>query len=428
MTQANQADFFGEGLANPAQAPTDPDDLPNPANPGGISNNELRRRQQALARDSGLNHAQGPVNTAPSMVPNQAASQGLADIYLGATRAPGTPGSSGTDSHGRPYVITGGVPPGFSSVADYNAHLGTVTPGITPGGTPTYGSPGTQTLSFTPPGAPTGSGGAGAPSDALSSTADNSMFQGQQMANQASQAQPTVPADKQVNTANRDALTPVIDPMLERNQEVDRAFAMSQDLYNRIMNAPSQTGLVGDQVLSAQLAAARSARGGPGAVQEALGEAQRQAPELQRQGAQSAIAEQQQRFQNAQGALGIYSAVAGNVADRATAIATANQNAGLHVLDNLTTLTGQEMQFDAQQMAVIGQLARDFMNNAAQFANMSVQLQIAQWEDITRRYGIDKVFDAQVRQIASNENIGPLDALKMILGGASALPGVAGLF
>jgi hypothetical protein len=259
---------------------------------------------------------------------------------------------------------------------------------------------------------------------ALSNRADAQLDVGNTLASEAVNATPTVPGDKQVNVANRDVLTPVIDPTLERNKEVDRAFAMSQDLYSRVLNAPSQVKLAGDQALSNQLAVARSARGGPGAVQEALGQAQQQAPGLLAQTQQAAIAEEQQRNQAAQGALGIYSAVAGNVADRATAIAQANQGAGLHVLDNLTTLTGQEMQFDANQTAVIGQLARDYMNNAAQFANMSVQMQIAQWQDITQRYGIDKNFDAVVKQIAAKENVGPLDALKLVLGGTTALPGI----
>jgi len=50
MPGANTYDFLGEGLATPAARPDDPDDLPNPANPGGVSNNELRRQQAAAAQ------------------------------------------------------------------------------------------------------------------------------------------------------------------------------------------------------------------------------------------------------------------------------------------------------------------------------------------------------------------------------------------
>lgn len=41
------------------QKPYDPDDEPNPANPGGISNNELRRRQQALDASKATSGYQG---------------------------------------------------------------------------------------------------------------------------------------------------------------------------------------------------------------------------------------------------------------------------------------------------------------------------------------------------------------------------------
>jgi hypothetical protein len=47
MTQANQADLFGEGTLPGVRRPNDPNDLPNPNNPGGMSNNELRRLQLA---------------------------------------------------------------------------------------------------------------------------------------------------------------------------------------------------------------------------------------------------------------------------------------------------------------------------------------------------------------------------------------------
>lgn len=52
MTQANQADLFGEGVYG-SQNPNDPNNRPNPNNPGGVSNNELARlraRQQQQAQ------------------------------------------------------------------------------------------------------------------------------------------------------------------------------------------------------------------------------------------------------------------------------------------------------------------------------------------------------------------------------------------
>jgi hypothetical protein len=106
-------------------------------------------------------------------------------------------------------------------------------------------------------------------------------------------------------------------------------------------------------------------------------------------------------------------------------IAEANQGAALQVMNNLTTLTGFDYQFDQAKMNAIGQLTRDYFNNAQQFAQMDAQMQIAQWNDMTARYGIDQSFKAAMEQVAAQENIGPLDAFKMVLGGATAIGGLA---
>jgi hypothetical protein len=45
VANANEADFLGEGTNAGVKKPNDPNDLPNPKNPGGISNNELAKRR-----------------------------------------------------------------------------------------------------------------------------------------------------------------------------------------------------------------------------------------------------------------------------------------------------------------------------------------------------------------------------------------------
>lgn len=245
------------------------------------------------------------------------------------------------------------------------------------------------------------------------------------LGSQVTGAAPTVDPNHQVNQANIDRLTPVIDPALERNAEIDRAFAMSEDLVNRIMNAPSQTGLIADRMLSNQLALGRSAPGGIGAAQGGVKAALGAAPQLQAQATQASIQEQQARAQAATGAAQIYAGVAGSTADRAVRIQEANTQAATNVIGNLTQLTGIDYQFDAAKMQTIGQLARDYFNNAQAFANMDVQMQTAQWEDLTKRYGIDASFKAAIKQISAQENIGPLDAMKLVLGGVTAVGGFA---
>lgn len=382
---ANQDDFFGEGLADTAQAPAEV------VGPDGLTDKEraalLLRQNQTNNIDKKAYQQFGSVETP-------------ADI-LGTTK----------DGSGNTVQIVRGTQAGNDA---YNRQLGTVT---------SQGfADGVQQLGFTPPynADSLGSGPNGA-------TVDASLNQAGQLADNVLATQPTVSPQNQVNTANRDALTPVIDPNLATSPETDRALALSEDLINRIVNAPSQTGILGDQVLSNQLAVARSARGGAGATQDALNTAQAMAPQLQQQAAQASIQEQVARAGAAGQAASIYAGVATNDANRAATIAQANQTAGLSVLNNLTTLTGQELQFDAAKMGAVGQLARDFFNNAQVFAQMDNVRQIAQWQDMTARYGIDHNFKAAIEKISADEGIGPLDAFKMALGAVSALPALAAL-
>jgi hypothetical protein len=252
---------------------------------------------------------------------------------------------------------------------------------------------------------------------------ENGLIAGEGLAEEVLGTQPGVDPNHQVNTSNRDRLTPVIDPNLASSAETERALALSEDLVNRITGAPLQSEILADQMLSNQALMARSARGGAGAVQDAQNQAQAQAPEMLRTAAQMQTQEQVARAGAAGQAASIYAGVATNDANRAERIAQSNQSAGLSVLNNLTTLTGFDYQFDTAKMAAVGQLARDFFNNAAQFAQMDVQLQIAEWNNITNRYGIDKTFKAAMEKIAADEGIGPMDAFKMVLGAGAGVAG-----
>lgn len=383
-SDANQADFFGEGIAGPAAAPDEE-----------IGPDGLTATQRAALR-----LRQNQTNNVAAK-----AYQGFGSVETSEDVL-----STMKDSNGNQIQVIRGTPQGDAA---YNAKLGTVQDLGFAGGV--------QQLGFTP-----NYEHQGAASDALGSRSVTAQQQGQQLSDQVVNAQPTPDPAHAVTAGNRDALTPFIDPMMGSDKYTDAALAMSKDLVDRVLNTPLQTKQAGDQALSNQLALARSARGGPGAVQDALNNAQAQAPELQRQTNQAAIQEQVQRAGAAGQAAGIFAGVAGGVADREVRIKEANQTAGLHVLDNLTTLTGQDLQFDANQINQIGLMARDFNAMAVSFANMDTQTQIAQWNDMTSRYGIDHNYKAAIEKIASDENIGPLDALKMALGGISAVGGLAG--
>lgn len=211
-----------------------------------------------------------------------------------------------------------------------------------------------------------------------------------------------------------------VDPGLASSDEIDRAFGLSEGLIDSIMNTPSQTKAIGDQVLSNQLALGRSSPGGIGNVQAGVKAAMGAAPQLQQQAQQASIQEQVQRAQAATGAAQIYAGVAQGTADRAVRIGEANQNAANNVLQTMTSKYGQELNFTTEQRGQIGQLARDFYANQAQFAQMDVQQQIAAWDAIVKTYGIDATLKAAMEQIAAQENIGPLDAFKLVLGAVDA--------
>lgn len=385
MADANQADFFGEGVN---QMPAAPDEVVGPDGLTDTQRAALRLRQNQVSSIDGpaLQKAFGSIPTVNDIV--------------GTT----------TDSNGNQINIVRGSPQGDAA---YNAQLGYVSD-------PT----GTGNLQFSPPGTDTG---ATASSLGSNPVVSQSQQQGNNLANNVLGTQPTTNPATDPTKANMAALTPVIDPNLATSPETDRALAQSQDLINRILNQPLQTKILGDQALASQLALARSGRGGPGAVQSALDQAQVQAPQLQQQATQQSIQEQIQRAGAAGQAASIYAGVATNDANRAVNIATANQNAGVQVLNNLTTLTGQQLNFDANKMQAIGQLARDYFANSQAFAQMDVQTQIAQWDDLTKRYGIDVNAKTAIEAVAAQKKIGPLDALKVVLGIGSSAAGLAAL-
>ncbi len=231
--------------------------------------------------------------------------------------------------------------------------------------------------------------------------------------------------EKPADTSAQDAVDFMrenqVDPALAGSDEIDRAFGLSESLIDSVMNTPSQTKIIGDQVLSQQLALGRSSPGGIGNVQAGVKAAMGAAPQLQQQAQQASINEQVARAQAATGAANIYAGVAQGTADRAVRIGESNQTAATNVLATMTQKYGMDLNFTTEQRGQVGQLARDFFNNQAQFAQMDVTQQTAAWDAMVRTYGIDSTLKAAMEQIAAQENIGPLDAFKLVLGSIDAL-------
>ncbi len=89
MPATSEFDFLGEGTNAGVKGTYDPNDEPNPANPGGVSNNELRRRQSTpLGQQPGLVPAKPATPTQPyeTWTPEQIAAYKAAN----GGQAPGT--------------------------------------------------------------------------------------------------------------------------------------------------------------------------------------------------------------------------------------------------------------------------------------------------------------------------------------------------
>lgn len=202
---------------------------------------------------------------------------------------------------------------------------------------------------------------------------------------------------------------------------------MSREVLDRLLNAPSVTAAIGDQALSSQLAIARSARGGPGAVAAAVDSAENAAPAVTQQAAIQASAEQNQRLSTAGTVAGNFAQAALGGKQQDIQVATANQNAATTVLGQVAQLTGTQLTLDQQNQELIGQMARDFAAQDYNWAALSATQQNNEFDRWVQVYGIDKNFAAQIKAIAKSKSIGPLDVFNGIVGviGGAATIGAA---
>lgn len=149
----------------------------------------------------------------------------------------------------------------------------------------------------------------------------------------------------------------------EPNAEADRALALTMELYNRIIEAPSQVRLAGEQNMAQQLALARSARGGAGAVQDALNNAQGQAPLLAAQIEQMAIAEEQQRNQALNQTVSTNAGITNNLVNARTQAAGAN-----------ASLAGSAQASRTQAAGINADIANNLNTNRTQAAGISADV------------------------------------------------------
>jgi hypothetical protein len=227
---------------------------------------------------------------------------------------------------------------------------------------------------------------------------------------------------------------------------LNRATADARALLDQMLNGPNTAERLGAQTLRTQLALARSARGGPGAVQQALSQAQQQAPELQAQAAQSATNEtlarqaaagnitgqlqttatQQQanetaRINAASNAASGFAQGALGARGQDVQIAQSNQSAASNLLNNVAQLTGVQLELDQRNQELIGQMARDAAAQDFNWAQLSTQQQDAEFDRWVKVYGIDQAAAAQIKAAATANHKGVWDYVVPIIGAAATV-------
>ncbi len=179
--------------------------------------------------------------------------------------------------------------------------------------------------------------------------------------------------------------------------EYQEALGMSREVIDRLLNGPSTADKISSRMLEQQLAVARSARGGPGAVQQAMSQAIAQTPQLQAQAAQQAAAEELQRVSAAGNVAGSFAQAALGARGQDVDIAKKNTDAGVAVKGMITQLTGTQLELDQRNQELLGQMARDMAAMDFDWAKLSAEQQNAARDRYLQQYGIDQNIAAQIK-------------------------------
>ncbi len=466
---ANQSDFLGEGTAAPAQAAAlTPEEL------------ELSRRRKAIwLANQGLdaNGAQLPAygtsvangGTATQWRTTTQPRIGTGAMTQNQTTQIGAAGAPivGSQTFDRTYQVGGAIPvnpDGSKSPVLRSTATGTVAPDFSGGN---GGQLSAQTSQGTTALQEDLQRRQQAQEDQLSSATNGmngSPLDNPSATNQAAQqakgalgAPPTIDqglADRQqggLQTA-LDQSGKVVDAALAPIDQtaLDKATNDARSVLDRLLNGPNTAARLGSQTLRSQLALARSAAGGPGAVQEALRSAQFAAPELEAQAAQQATAEEMQRSQAAgqvagqlgQTALGAQQnqtaritagaqaaagAVQGQLGTRSQdiEIAKSNQTAASTLMQDVARLTGTQLELDQRNQELIGQMARDAAAMKFNWGQLDAQTQEAEFDRWVKVYGIDQAAAAQIKAAAKANEKSAWDYIVPIIGAAATVGAAA---
>lgn len=179
--------------------------------------------------------------------------------------------------------------------------------------------------------------------------------------------------------------------------EYQEALGMSREVIDRLLNGPNTANAIGARSLENQLAIARSARGGPGAVQQALNQAQQQAPQLQAQAAQQAQQEEMSKLTAAGSVAGNFAQAALGARGQDVDIAKKNVDSGLAIKNMIANLTGTQLELDQRNQELLGQMARDMAAVDFDWAQLSADDENRALDRYLSQYGIDANIAAQIK-------------------------------
>lgn len=242
-----------------------------------------------------------------------------------------------------------------------------------------------------------------------------------------------------------------LDPLREQRSI---ANAEMKGLLDRIYSTPSvqalspeeRRALVAeneDRAMQQQLSVGRSA-GSLAGIQQGIEGAMEQAPQLAQAAQASARAEassiladrntqfrsELDRYAQAAGVTQQIGGMANQAFGDEAQLAVQQAQIGLGVTQELSRMTGLELELDQRQRESLGRLTADLEQLDLGAMQLNQQAQAQFMDAIVKMYGIDQATYAAIRTAAMSKQIGPLDVLSMIggviAGGASVGAAAAG--
>lgn len=402
-TRVDTTDFQNNqstGQTTNAQKPIDPNDSPNPNNPGGMSNNDLwnakdQQRDQARATANtnagtggGLGTAQGAIRTIPRRTTGVLGGQGF------------------TDSHGRQYQV---MAQSADKDAAYEAALGTVNSRGMVGGT--------ESLALTPPAAPPA-----APSPGTTAATEQTQRAGNEY-RETSDAN-AAEADNLWKDV-RDRYNALDDPDNALGDEARgyqrEGLQQQRMLLEKLLGVdPNQYATqFADQALARTIAAGRSTSGGAAAQQAGMFAAMDQAPSLYAEGARQASSLENQRLSAAAGVTKSFGDLGTLTRGQDENRTQFESNLSLSIADSIAKVTQGQVSLNEAESQRFAQVYVDFAQLAGTYAGMDSAEQMHQLDLMFKDKELSQQWDMFKAQMNANGSVSPKD----IIGGLFQLGG-----